>query len=311
MQELAPLALTTEEKLILSLVLIVVMTLVVYYELRVMRGKAKTVKAANLRKDEAHNAILTTRSVIDVVERDGTDVASARLVFNRARDAMARGDYDRATELCEGARIELMKCRQPAEVRVTRQAAPAGSVDDLEKLADEIVKSDRRPSSADSYKGTKLPVNEGSGHLSAKFEITAAREDMGVASERGRDIAKAKSLLEKAESEFENGNYSKALSLAVRARKELGDAVAQETIPLRTRKETPVAGECVEDVTDMSEEREHAVVLKCGSCSSMVLPDDVFCASCGAPVVEDRVCPGCGRRADPKDKFCRKCGASL
>ena len=198
-------ALTTEEKLILSLVLIVVMTLVVYYELRVMRGKARTVKAANLRKDEAHNAILTTRSVIDVVERDGTDVGSARLVFNRARDAMARGDYDRATELCESARIELMKCRQPAEVRVRKQAAPAGSVDDLEKLAEEIVKSDRRPSSSDSYKGTKLPVNESSGHLSARFEITAAKEDLGVASERGRDIGKAKSLLDMAESEFEAG----------------------------------------------------------------------------------------------------------
>ena len=304
-------ALTTEEKLILSLVLIVVMTLVVYYELRVMRGKARTVKAANLRKDEAHNAILTTRSVIDVVERDGTDVGSARLVFNRARDAMARGDYDRATELCESARIELMKCRQPAEVRVRKQAAPAGSVDDLEKLAEEIVKSDRRPSSSDSYKGTKLPVNESSGHLSARFEITAAKEDLGVASERGRDIGKAKSLLDMAESEFEAGNYSKSLSLAVKARKALGDAVARETIPLRVRKEPPIEGECVEDVAQMSEEQEHAVVLKCESCSSMVLPDDVFCGSCGAPVVEERMCPGCGRRSDPKDKFCRKCGASL
>lgn len=304
-------ALTTEEKLILSLVLIIVMTLVVYYELRIMRGKARNVKAATLRKDEAHNAILTTRSVIDVVEREGTDVGSARVVFNRARDALARGDFDRATELCESARIELMKCRQPAEVRVRKAAAYDGSADDLEKLAEEIVKSDRRPSSADSYKGTKLPVNEGSGHLSAKFEITAAKEDMGAASERGKDIVKAKSLLDMAESEFEAGNYSKSLSLAVKARKELGDAVAQETIPLRVRRETPVAGECVEDVASMSEEQEHAVVLRCGSCSSMVLPDDVFCGSCGSPVVEERICQGCGRRSDPKDKFCRKCGASL
>ena len=304
-------ALTIEEKLILSVVLIVVMILVVYYELRVMRGKAKTVRAVNLRKDEAHNAILTTRSVIDVVERDGTDVGSARVVFNRARDAMARGDFDGATELCESARIELMKCRQPSEVRARKQAPPAASVDDLEKLAEEIVKSDRRPSTADSYKGTKLPVNEDSGYMSAKFEITAAKGDMGSAAERGKDVSKAKPLLKMADSEFEAGNYPRALSLAVKARKELGNAVADDTIPLMKRKSAPLAGECVEDVTTMSEAQERAAVLKCESCSSMVLPDDVFCGHCGASVIEERVCPECGRRSDPKDKFCRKCGASL
>ena len=304
-------ALSTEEKLILSVILTVVMILVVYYELRVMRGKAKIVRAANLRKDEAHNAILTTRSVIDVVERDGTDVGSAKAVFNRARDAMARGDYDRATELCESARIELMKCRQPADVRVRKQPSSPDSVDDLEKLAEEIVKSDRRPSTADSYKGTKLPVDEGSGHLSAKFEITAAGEDMGAAAKRGKDVSKAKPFLKMAESEFEAGNYPRALSLAVKARKELSDAVAEDTIPLMKRRPTPLAGECVEDVTTMSESQERRVTLKCESCSSMVLPDDVFCGHCGAPVVEERVCPGCGRRSDSKDKFCRKCGASF
>lgn len=302
-------ALTTEEKLILSVVLIIVMSLVVYYELRVMRGRAKTVRTASLRKDEAHNAILTTRSVIDVVEREGKDVSSARAVFNRARDAMARGNFERATDLCESARIELMKCRQPVQVRTSRPASPTEGPDDLERLAEEIVKSDRRPSHADTYKGAKLPVDEGSGHLSAKFEITAAKEDIGAAAEHGKDLGKAKSLLKMAESEFEAANYPKALSLAVKARKELGEAAAGETIPLRTPKMTPVAGECVEDVASMPEGQ--AETLKCESCSGMVLPDDVFCGHCGAPVVEELVCPGCGRRSDPKDKFCRKCGAAL
>jgi hypothetical protein len=303
------LALTTEDKLILSAILVILMILVLYYELRVLRGKAKGVRAVNQRKDEAHNAVLTTRSVIDVVERGGADVSDARALFNRARDAMARGDFDGATDLCESARLELMKCRQPVERKVRKQAVPTAGTDDLERLAEEIVKSDRRPSHADSYKGTKLPVDENSGQLGAKFEITAARGEVGAAAGQGKDISKAKSLIKMAESEFEAANYPKALSLAVKARKELGAASAEDTIPLRVAPRVPVAGECVEDVAVMSEDQ--ATGLKCESCSSMILPDDVFCGHCGAPAVEERACPKCGRRSDQNDKFCRKCGTTL
>jgi len=303
------LALTTDEKMILLSVLVIVMALVVYYELRVMRGKAKEVRAASQRKDEAHNAVLTTRSILDVVEREGTDVSTARAVLLRARDAMARGDYDRATDLCESARVELMSCRQKVEDRPLPRAAAVDDGDDLERLADEIVGSEKRPPRADSYRGTKLPVGEGSGYLGAKFEISAAKDEIGLSAKRGRDINEAKALLKMAESEFESGNYSRSLSLAVKARKELGAGASSDTIPLRIPPKTPLSGECTEDVADMTD--DEARHLKCGSCSSMIMPDDVFCGYCGAPSTRERKCAKCGRVSDPKDRFCRSCGSEL
>jgi cellobiose-specific phosphotransferase system component IIA len=302
------LALTSDDKLILSVVLVVLMTLVVYYELRVMRGKAKEIRAANQRKDEAYNAVLTTRSVMDVVERDGADVGNARAMLNRARDAMARGNFDRATDLCESAKAELMKCRRPRQRQVRKVDATEEVADDLELLAEEIVGSDARPSQDSTYKGTKLPIDGGSGHLTAKFELTAAKDEIGRAVDQGKDIKKAKSLLRMAESEFEAANYPKALSLAVKARKELDEAAA-DIVPLRPAPKVPLAGECVEDVAYMPEEQ--AAKLKCDSCSSMVLPDDVFCGHCGAPAVKERTCSKCGKRSDGKDRFCRKCGTEL
>jgi len=306
---LAALALTTDEKLLLSVVLVVIMIFVVYYEVRVMRGKTKEVRVTRQRKDEAHNAILTTRSVMDVVERDGADVSSARAILNRARDAMARGDFGRATDHCESARAELMKCRRPRQRQVRKSAGAEDEADDLETLADEIVGSDARPSHSDTYRGTKLPIAESSGHLSAQFELTAAKEEIGKVSLPREDFMKVKSLLKMAESEFESANYPKALSLAVKVRKELGGTGATDTIPLKVKSKIPLADECVEDVASMPEEQ--VAKLECSSCSSMVLPDDVFCGHCGAPATRERTCPKCGMRSDGRDRFCRKCGTEL
>jgi len=303
------LALTTDEKLLLSVVLVVIMIFVVYYELRVMRGRTKQVRIAGQRKDEAYNAVITTRSVMDVIEREGADVSSAQAILNRARDAMARGDFGRATDLCESARVEMMKCRQPRQRPVRRSAGPEGVADDLELLAEKIVGSDARPSHSNTYKGTKLAVDESSGYLSARFELTAAKDEIGRAAEHGKDLKKAKSFLKMAESEFEAANYPKAMSLAVKVRKELDGGVAADTIPLKAKSKTPLAGECVEDVASMPEAQ--AAKLKCSSCSSMVLPDDVFCGHCGSPATRERTCPKCGRRSDGRDRFCRKCGTEL
>ncbi len=300
-------ALTTDEKLLLSVILVVVMVFVLYYEIRVMRGRTKEVRISRLRKDEAHNAVLTTRSVMDVVEREGADVSSARAILNRARDAMARGEFGRATDLCESARAELMKCRRPRQVRSS--AVAEDETDDLEMLAEKIVGSDVRPSHSDTYRGTKLAVDESSGHLSARFELTAAKDEIGKATLPREDFLKVKSLLKMAESEFESANYPKALSLAVKVRKELGGTGAVGTIPLKVKPQVPLTGECVEDVASMP--GEQVARLKCESCSSMVLPDDVFCGNCGTPAVKERTCPECGSHSDGKDRFCRKCGTEL
>lgn len=285
-------ALTDDERLILTAVLIVLMALVLLYEIKVMRGKAKEVRRRSLRKDEAHNAIHTTDSVLDVVRREGADVSNARALADEAREAFARREYGRTMDLCDSAKLELRKCRQPIR---PEQEPDAEASDDLERLAMEIVGSDRGPSHSDTYKGTKLPADEGSRYMGAKFEIGAARSELEQAAENGKDTTETEEMLAKAEDEFEGGNYSRALSLAMKTRKQLSEAANFDATPLKppaVREETEGDG------------------LKCTSCRSMVLPDDDFCAQCGAPAKMEP-CPECGREPSRYDRFCRKCGTKL
>jgi len=289
--ELAAVALTYDEKLILTGVLILLLAFVLFFELRVMRGKAREVRRASLRKDEAHNAVHTMTSVLDVVAREGAELGNARVLVKRAREAYSQGEYGQTMSLCESAKIELERCRRQKEPETETEHADA-----LELLASEIVRSERRPSHSDSYKGMKLPADEGSGYLAAKFEMGTARDELAQAAKDGKEIADAREALSKAEDEFERGNYSKALSLAVKVRKFLSEVADSDTIPLG-----PSA---------VREETEGAA-LKCTSCRSMILPDDDFCGQCGAPASKEALCPECGREAGDSDKFCRKCGTKV
>ena len=292
--KLAAMALTTDEKMILIAFLAVVMVCVLYFELRIMRGKAKEVRRQGQRRDEAHNALLTTRSIMDVVRREGGDVTGARSIVDRARDAMNRREYRRVTELCEDARAELMKSRRTASPEV-RSEADSGPFD-IDDLAREIVpeRPEPRPSS-DLYRGTKLSLDQGSGYMSAKFEISTAKDELVDAKAAGGDVSEAERLVSTAQGEFDAGRYSKALSIAVKARRSLNEAVAADAIPL-----SPSA---VREETSFGSGRE------CPSCRSMLLPDDEFCSQCGAP--SERKCPQCGREYGEGDKFCRKCGSTL
>lgn len=293
--ELATMALTTDEKMILLAVLVVVMVFVLYFELRVMRGRAKEVRRASRRKDEAFNSLLTTRSIMDVVRREGGDVGGSRSMVDSARDAMNRGEYGRALDLCESARAELMRGRRSASAGAKRE--PDGGPFDIDDLARDIVpqRPEPRGGGGDFYRGTKLPLDEGSGYMSAKFEISTAKDELEHADSSGSDASEAEKLVAQAQREFEAGRYSKALSVAVKARRCLNEAAAADAIPL--------SRSAVREESGGGSDRE------CPSCRSMILPDDEFCSQCGAP--SSLKCPKCGREPGEGDKFCRKCGAGL
>lgn len=300
-------ALTEQEKLILVVVLAVAMTLVVFFELRVMRNRSKEVRHASQRKDEAYNAVLTTRSVIGVIRRQGGDVGAAERLVASAKKAMERGDYDKCADLCEQARGELTNPSKPSEAR--REPSPA-YVDEaererLERVAENILSS-RTRSSSDSYKGTKLSGSQNGSHLSAKFEMNTAREDIRKAFERGLDASQAQDLMTDAEAAFATGNYARALSLAVKARKSVNSEAAGETIRLKA------AQEPVDSQTELgSDEMLGEPGLACGRCDAPLDSDDTFCPKCGTKVLRERVCMTCGSKPKPSDMFCRKCGARL
>jgi hypothetical protein len=146
----------------------------------------------------------------------------------------------------------------------------------------------------------------GGSYLSAQFELNGAREDIRKATEMGRDVSSASALMTEADSAFQQGNYTKVLSLAVRARKSIGVGGAIETIPLKATE------------PDSLEEEPPAVAAgapvkggTCGQCGEQVEKGDAFCAKCGARVISSKTCENCGAKAKPKDKFCRKCGGKV
>lgn len=296
-------ALTEEEKLALVLVLAVLMFFVVYFELRIMRGKAKDVRRVGMRKDEAHNAILTCQSVMNVLERQGTNVREARALVEKARMHVQRGDHETAIDLCEDAREELTRVR-------TKKMAPAPAAeapderDELRSVAEDIMSSPPSKRRDDSYAGSRLEVQGGPNYLVAKFELNTAREEIDKAAESGRDMSKASSMLGKAQAEFDSGNYAKALSMAVKVKKSVSPHASEETIPLRssgrTEPPTPEIDGEAGDVVDV-----------CSSCGSELDSDDRFCGSCGATRTRTVTCGQCGRVASGSDKFCRKCGSRL
>jgi hypothetical protein len=51
-------------------------------------------------------------------------------------------------------------------------------------------------------------------------------------------------------------------------------------------------------------------VTKCTQCGASNLPEDRFCARCGAGLGQQR-CTACGTEYDEGDMFCAKCGERL
>jgi hypothetical protein len=294
------LALSPEEKWILVAVLSILGMFVVYFEIRYMKGKSKEVRRTAVRKDQAFNAVLTTRSVANVMSRQGTDTTKAQYLVDSAKQAMHEGNYERCITLCEQAREELKGI--PSE-----PAKESEDEEELEAVAESILTTDKRAAiPSDTYAGTKLPVDQDGSFLSARFEINTAKADLAKAREKGVETSQSESFLIEAETAYEAGNYSKALSMAIKSRKSVSQEASKETIPLRVPREPeaqkPEAGQAPQ---------AKKVETRCYDCSALLEPDDDFCGKCGAKIARDRSCNVCGMKARPTDKFCRKCGAEF
>jgi len=301
------LALTETDRLILVAVLATLMTFIVLFELKIMRSKSRENRAVGQKKDEAFNAVLTTRTVVNTVRNRGGRVGSAPAFLDKAKEAMGRGNYDSCLDFCEKARSEL----------TTPSSAPARPSDEeevdardrLEAVAENIVSKRTLRAEADSYKGTKLASPSEGNYLGAKFEISAAKADIGRAMDSGVDTSVADGLMVEAESAYTAGNYDKALSIAVRARKAISSQAESEAIPLKEDEEEEPVPEA--KVYDVKQETAKAPAERlCRDCGAVLEKGDVFCPICGAKV-QPKACLSCGAKPRPGDKFCRKCGSKM
>jgi len=300
------LALSGSERLILISVLGLLMTFIVYFELKVMRRKSAEVRAASVKKDEAFNAVLTTRSVLNTVRDRGGKVGGAPALLDKAKYEMNRGFYDSCMEYCEKARSELMMpSKGPAQ---PASQSDAEAKNRLEAVAESIVSARIVRTEPDSYSGTKLDSPGEGNYLGAKFEITAARGEIGRAASSGRDTALADGFMVEAETAFTAGKYDKALSMAVKARRSLGASSGGDSILLSHVEEELMPEAEVYDVKDEAASVPPGRL--CSECGAVLEKDDKFCPICGAKV-RVKACPSCGAKPRPDDKFCRKCGSEI
>jgi len=315
-KELAELPPITSDKLILLVILAAAMLFVVYFELKILRGKNKEVRRAAIAKDDAFNAVLTTRSVIVSLQRQGTNTDKAQRLVDQAKLALQRGEYRTCKDYCDEAKTELTNpgnSETPKKTRALKTAIPAEEGgpdrDALVRMADDILKSGDSRKTSELYTGTKLQSGPDGNYLSAKFEISTAKVNIKDASGRGDDTSVARNFLADAEKAFAAGSYTKALSLAIKSRKSVNEVAEEEAIRLRKNPESEDEEE--QSVETPAEETSDESALECSSCGAVLDEDDTFCHKCGTRVEFERECAGCGTTAKAEDTFCRKCGSKL
>lgn len=258
------------------IVLLVILGIVVYLELRFMRTRNKEYIERMMEKDDAYNTIATTKAIASSLKQKGRDTKEAEMVIVQADNAYKRNNYVAARDSARRARELLMK-------------APMLDVGAPSKPADEVTDA----AQTEEERKTVHEVKKLEPHmLESRFIINACRDRLEEAEMSGRDVGNAKETLERAERCFEEKRYDEALREGLRARKLLGE----EGVEKRETAREPVI------VKVPKPER------KCEKCSTPVGHEDLFCRKCGAPIEVKRTCAYCRAELEEGDAFCPKCG---
>lgn len=261
---------------VLILVMAIVLAVVAFFELRVLRSRRKgRSKNADL-PDQAHNAVITSRAILQSLGRRGITSAEADDNLRQAEMALRNRKHRVALEYAENVKTILKKAKKDDETR--------GDIRKLDDLAAKPGVSDEGTSKEKLQK--ELPPN----YAAAKFTLRVAREEIEAAKTAGRDVGALEASVAAAQAAFDAEDYSTALRDATRVRRELeGPTEVDVEEPAPAPETAPSAR-------------------KCTNCGAEIPDDDAFCRKCGAKAPQRRVCGSCGRDVASDDAFCRGCG---
>ncbi|MEW5937536.1 MAG: zinc ribbon domain-containing protein [Candidatus Thermoplasmatota archaeon] len=276
----------------IQIVLIVIMVLVILAELWVIRRRRKQRQITRYEasaSDRAFNTILATEKIYEMMLSQGIASEEGRALLRDARRCQASGRFTEAVERAEAAREKLAEAKMGVETQEIITASASRS----EPLTP-------APHQEEGGK-EELPEN----YMQSKFMISTVEEGLRKAGQKGVATTSSRQALEEARKAFEAGDYTSALSKALRARK-----ILQGMPP------APLGGPEETAVTDISApipaaQVESVEVLRCQQCSEKVSHDDVFCRRCGVKLEFVLICPGCSAEVGGEDRFCRKCGTKL
>ncbi|KYK30376.1 MAG: hypothetical protein AYK23_01230 [Candidatus Proteinoplasmatales archaeon SG8-5] len=238
----------------------------------------RTPKGESL-SDKAHNLIMTTENISTSLANQGIPTVEANTLLTEAKRYEVMGDHQTAIDKAEAAKLALIRAKRERDVGQPGpavQRAQGGLKMEEETYDEELVDI------------SKLPKN----YMQAKFMLSSAKD---IIEKNGVKSGEAYDYYKQAKERFDAEDYSKALSLAIKAERLLDS----ETVGLIGEEETD---EIEEEVVE---------VQVCPECDAEVSADDAFCRSCGQKLEFITACPGCEADIDSDDKFCRKCGHKL
>ncbi len=249
-------------------------------------------------KDQTHNIVVATKSIINIKKNKGSDVRSAEILAKRAEMALEAGDREKAKRLAEEAREELNSVKStPIVTSAPVKKQKKEELSTLDLAQDKEIKKDLIES---REKVERLPDN----YLESKFEIDIAR---GLCEKKG--TPEANKLLSMAEICYGNEDYTDALKYAVQSKKAIDESESGLLSAQKIGAKKNVSK--VEEVREITIKESSTEGLKCPECSNAVREDDKFCNLCGEKLSFPVNCPGCGVEVSPEQNFCSECGTEL
>jgi len=286
----------TKDQIIVMLLIVMAIVLTIEFIYIVLKKKRRKREMSLFRKpsepveplaDRAHNTILTTESISSTLARQGLETGEADSIIQQAKSQLAMKNYGAAIERADVAKLVLLRIKREAAANPQRNAPPHPDPD-MRPMNESLFKpaefeaKPREEKSMDS-----LPAN----YIQAKFMLSTTKD---LLENRGITNGEAFDFYTSALRSFEQKDYSKALSHAIKAERILDSG----TLSLIGEKKI------VERAEEVIE------IMACPGCDAEVSRDDVFCRGCGQNLASSD-CPGCGVEIDSADKFCRKCGCKL
>lgn len=237
------------ETLIL-LAVVIIAAVVALLELRFLKGRKQVKVDTAIERDDAYNAVSTTRAVADSLRQNGRDTTEADILIYKAENAYDRREFLNAIELAGRARSTLMTCKEKDLISMPE---PSPAKAEMQEVPSTQVR--------------KLPANS----LESKFMIDSVRDMVPDACDEAR--VEATACIDRAQACYDSEDYNGALREAMKAKRLLTPSVpaAEKSRPSTVIK---LASPKIPPAADPA-------AISCPSCHVDALPDDVFCRKCG------------------------------
>ncbi|OPY33244.1 MAG: Double zinc ribbon [Methanomassiliicoccales archaeon PtaU1.Bin124] len=295
---------------VISVIMLVVLLIAVYIEMKYMRPKRREEIELALTKDDAYNALSSTTAVSASLRGMGKNTSSADALLVKAQSEYDRGDYVKAMATTKAARDLLVNAK---DEKLFEEAPNPHDADAIEGDGEKEEKGEDKT----VHDARQLPPN----YLESKFLIETTKEELGKAKAENKEVGQAEAFLCESEKCFGAEDYSGAFRCCMKARRSLAGKPVEATSPTQT-----VVAELSDKdlLQEQGEVNAKSVVGpqgtapsgnfmddKCPVCKAPMKGDDNFCPKCGHKVVKHLKCDKCSSPLSSDDSFCRKCGARV